>query len=111
MSFRQFSTPIVKVGDNVVWVDNSSWHAHQHKIIFNIKTIYCRDKPMTDIETLAYDLYVLTGEKLYEQKQGVWHHSEKKSVVTVSYYYDNTVGHGFPTVLGHDVEKYVKNQQ
>ena len=109
MSFRQFSTPIVKVGDNVVWVDNSSLHAHQHKIIFNINTIACGDKPMTDIEPLVYDMYVLTGTKLYEQKQTAW--QQASGTVSVIYNYDNTVGHGFPTVIEQDVENYVKNQQ
>jgi len=97
------------VGDNVVWVDNSSWHAHQHQIIFNIKTIYCRDKPMTDIELRAYDMYVLSGEKLYEQNQGVWH--QASGLAIVMYYYANTVGQGFPTTIGQDVENYVKIQQ
>ena len=93
----------------MVWVDNSSSHAHQHKIILNIKTIHCRDKPLTDIPVQAYDMYVLTGEQLYEQKQGVWH--QTLVAVSVRYYYANTVGQGFPTVLEQDVDEYVKCQQ
>lgn len=109
MSFRQFSAPIVKVGDNVVWVNNSSWHAHQHKIIFHVETIKRDDKLMTDIEPHAYALYAMTGTKMYEQTEGKWH--QASGPVAVTYYYADTLGQGFPSVIQQDVEEYVKIQQ
>jgi len=110
MSFRHFlARPIVKVGDNVVWVDSSSWHAHQHKVIFHIDAVFRHNIPVSAVAALAYDMYVLTGTKMYAQKLGVW--STSSGPVTVVYYYADTVGGGFPTVIEQDVKDYVDSHQ
>ena len=109
MSFRQFSSKsVLNVGDNVVWVDNSSWHAHQHKILFHIESMYRKNIQVSDIRAMAYDRYILTGVILYQQCDGVWHKSS--GPVTVTYYYNNTVGGGFPAVIKQDVDKYIQTQ-
>lgn len=110
MSFRHFlARPIVKVGDNVVWVDSSSWHAHQHKIIFHIDAVFRNNIPVPGVAALAYAPYVLSGTRMYAQRQGAW--STSSGPVTVTYYYADTVGGGFPTVLEQEVKDYVDAHQ
>lgn len=109
MSFRQFSSKsVLNVGDNVVWVDNSSWHAHQHKTLFHIESIYRHNIQVSDIRAMAYDIYILTGVILYQQCDGVWHKSS--GPITVAYYYNNTVGGGFPAVIKQNVDEYIQMQ-
>jgi hypothetical protein len=90
---------LFRIGDILKWVDNSSWHAHQTKIIFRLDAILKEDSPQSVIYTQKFGKYDLTGILLYEQVDGQWHVAKFPKLVRKKWMYNNSVGGGFPSLV------------
>jgi len=90
---------IFERGDIVKWVNNSSWHAHQNKIVFRLDSIFKNNKLCSVIYKQDFDEYSLHGILLYKQIDGKWIIAEYSENIKVKWLYNNNVGGGFPSLI------------
>ena len=90
---------LFELGDIIKWVDNSSWYAHQHKIIFRLETIVKNKTRVQRVFKNDFGKYTLEGLLLYSQNGGQWSMSPYCNPVLKNWIYNNNVGGGFPALI------------
>lgn len=97
MSYKLYQKVILHVGQAVQWTDNSSYDAHQNRVIFRVNSIVQNDKPLKFIISGQFGQYTLSGIALRKETNGTW--SDASGHISVTWVYNQTVGGGFPLVL------------